>query len=100
EIVDMQIRKLELQQSLNDTSREEEGELQQLYAKRIDNEQRISDIQRRNLGVINQLENEMAAASKAASDERIKQAEAEAQERLNQMQIELETYKLINRDKI
>jgi len=69
-ILDLQIKQLEIKQSLNDTSREEIKQLEELRAQRITNEERIADIEKRNIGVVKQLRDEAAAAALAAIKER------------------------------
>lgn len=100
QILDMEIGRLRIKQSLNDTSRDENKELEELLAKRVDNEQRITDIARRNLGVVNQLQNEARTARKQASDKRLKQADEASKAKIKAMEVELETFQLLNKSKL
>jgi hypothetical protein len=76
EILDIQIEQLKIKQSLNDTSREEEKQLQELIAQRISNESKILDVEKRALGDKKQLyeqeKNARIAAIKKVQDEAIK----------------------------
>ncbi|WP_417867961.1 hypothetical protein [Xanthomarina gelatinilytica] len=75
EILDLQIEQLKIKQSLNDTSREEEKELQALVAQRIKNSERILDVEKRALGdkkqLAQQAAQQAAAATKKAQDDAI-----------------------------
>lgn len=66
EILDLQIEQLKIKQSLNDTSREEEKELQALVAQRIKNSEKILDVEKRALGDKKQLYEQERAARAAA----------------------------------
>ena len=76
EILDLEIEQLKIKQSLNDTSREEEKQLQDLIAQRISNESKILDVEKRALGDKKQLyeeaRNAQIAAIKKVQDEAIK----------------------------
>lgn len=56
-IVQEKIKQLEIQQSLNDTSREDLKEMEELRATLAANEDKITQNRRKNLGAIRQLEN-------------------------------------------
>lgn len=75
EILDIQIKQLEIKQSLNDTSREDEKELQQLIAQRIRNQQGVLEVEKKSLGAVRQIHNESKAIAKAAADARKKEAD-------------------------
>lgn len=66
EILDLQIEQLQIKQSLNDTSREEEKQLQELVAQRIKNSEKILDVEKRALGDKKQLFEQERAARAAA----------------------------------
>ena len=72
EILDAQIEQLKIKQSLNDTSREDEAELQKLIAARISSGDKILEVERKSLGARRQLNNEAVAAAKQRQDEAIK----------------------------
>lgn len=79
EILDLQIEQLKLKQSLNDTSREEEKELQELIAQRIKNTEKILDVEKRALGDRKQLATEQQNLAKKAFDDSIKRQQTELQ---------------------
>ena len=89
ELLDVQIEQLKIKQSLNDTSREEEKQLDELIAQRIATAQKADEIEIRTLRVKKQVQTEIETAAKAAADAR--RAEA-----LELQQIELERFKLLN----
>lgn len=75
-ILDLQIEQLKLKQQSNDTSREEQKELQELIAKRIKNQELLDDVVRKNLGAQNQLRKEQQALVQKALDDEIKASKA------------------------
>lgn len=89
EILDLKIKQEEINQSFNDTSREETAELNRLLAEREAIEDRTTDAKRRSLGVERQIRNEVARANEEAR----KKVVAEILER---QKLELETFKLLN----
>lgn len=76
-ILDLQIEQLQLKQASNDTSREEEKQLQELLAQRIKNEEKFVDVEKRNLGAQNQLRKEIQTRAAKAQNEAIKASKAE-----------------------
>lgn len=81
EILNLQIKRSEIQNSLNDTSRKDEAEYQKLLAERIKNERRATDSERTNIRILNRIRNEGAKQSldniKKIQDAQIKAAENE-----------------------
>lgn len=76
-ILDLQIEQLQLKQASNDTSRDDEKELQELLAQRIKNQGRLDEVILRNLEVQNGLRREAAAIAQKAQDDAIKKSKAE-----------------------
>src|SRR5690606_15255164 len=89
EILDLEIERLKIKQSLNDTSREDEKQLDELIAKRIETSQKADEIEIRTLAVKRQVQTETEAAAKAANDARLAAA-------LELQQVELERFRLLN----
>lgn len=92
EILDIQIEQLKIKQSLNDTSREEEKQLQELIAQRIKNEAIVLDVEKKALGDKKQLATEAANAAKQAAAERKAAAEKEFDDSIKRQQLELQIY--------
>lgn len=96
EILDVEIERLKLKQSLNDTSREEEKQLDELIAKKIDNNAKIYDIDKKTLRLKKQMNDDEKSSQKAIADA----AKAAAQERLDAalklQQVELDKFVLLN----
>lgn len=88
-IRDLKIEQLQIQQEFNDTSREDEAELNRLIAERNASENLLIQTKKRNLGVERQIRNEVA---RAAEEERKKRVAAVLERR----KISLETYELEN----
>ncbi len=88
-ILDLKIQKTKLEQSSNDTSREEEKALKELEAERERNKQKSRATELRFLGVRNQLASQARARAKKA-----------AQDKLKDLEIELEKYKINNEVKL
>lgn len=92
EILDIQIEQLKIKQSLNDTSREEEKQLQELVAQRIKNESIILDVEKKALGDKKQLATEAANAAKQAQAEREAAAQKAFDESIKKQQLDLQIY--------
>lgn len=84
-ILDAKIKQLEIQQSLNDTSREDEKELAQLRADRMKNQDKILDNERSNLKLINSIRKEGANDEKKRQDDAQKRAEENYNNTLRRM---------------
>lgn len=89
--LDLMIQKEKLQQSLNDSSRQDNKRLNELEAQRMDIENRRSSVARSNMRVERQLRNEVAREAQAREKERI-------QAILERRKISLETYVLENQN--
>lgn len=70
EILDIQIEQLKIKQSLNDTSRDDEKELQELIAQKIKNSEKETEIEKQGLSTRTAIAKEEASANKKAQDER------------------------------
>jgi len=92
EILEMKIKQLELQQQANDTSREEEKELQNLRAERLKLDEESRRVEMRFLGTKNQLENEAAAKRKAADQAAIQRQEELFNITVSRMALETEMF--------
>ena len=88
-ILDLKIRQMGIQHDLNDTSRADSKEYNQLLADRLATEDKNTEIEKRNLGVVKQLRDE---ANRSAADA----ARRRTQEALELQKIELETFALLN----
>lgn len=82
ELLDLEIEELKIKQSLNDTSREEERQLDELIAKRIDNQKQLDAQQKQNI-----------AARKKLADEERKLVDDFLKVRIEKMQQELSLMK-------
>jgi hypothetical protein len=71
DLLDLKIKELKIKQSLNDTSREEEAELQNLLAERITKQTEQSAIEMKFLGVKKALQAELEQQRKSAVDSAI-----------------------------
>lgn len=89
EILDIQIEQLKIKQSLNDTSREEEKQLDELIAKRIETAQKADEIELKTLALKQQMQTELETTAKAANDARLAAT-------LELQQVELERFRLLN----
>lgn len=76
-ILDLQIEQLKLKQASNDTSRDEEKELQELLAQRIKNTERLTNVEKKNLGAQNQLRKEIQTKAAKAQQDQIKSTKAQ-----------------------
>ena len=75
DILDLKIKELQIQQSLNDTSREEDAELQKLLADRIAKETEQRSIELKFLSVKKAFQTEQIANAKKLTDEAIKESQ-------------------------
>lgn len=82
-ILDAKIKQMEIQQSLNDTSREDEAELERLRAERMKSDDKVTDLQRTNLRVLNQIRNEDAQKAKQQADKAYQRETTRMNETLN-----------------
>lgn len=82
-ILDAKIKQMEIQQSLNDTSREDEAELERLRADRMKSDDKVTDLQRTNLRVLNQIRNQDAQKAKQQADEAYQRELSRMNESLN-----------------
>jgi len=92
EILDIQIEQLKIKQSLNDTSREEEKQLQELVAARIKNEAIVLDVEKKALGDKKQLYTEATNAAKKAQADREAAAEKAFDDSIKKQQLDLQLY--------
>lgn len=93
EILDLQIQQLEIKQSLNDTSREDNKLLDELIAKRIANAAKVDEIEKKTLQLKKQMQTEQAALNKAAQDAAQKQLD----DAVKLQKVELEQFTLLNK---
>ena len=91
-ILEMKIKQLELQQQANDTSREEEKELQNLRAERLRLDEESRRVEMRFLGTKNQLENEAEARRKKAQQEEIQRQEELFNITVQRLNLEMEIF--------
>lgn len=77
EILKKKIEQLELKQKSNDTSREELKQLEELKAARIENEDKLNTVIRKNLEVQVKITRDLQAKAKKAQNEAIKASKAE-----------------------
>jgi hypothetical protein len=77
EIVDLQIQELVLKQSLNDTSREEERLLDDLKAKKIQNTEKIDEVEKKGIRARKNLLDEINKSEEEAYNLRMKRAKEE-----------------------
>lgn len=89
EILDLKIEQEKINQSFNDTSRQDTAEMNRLLAEREAIEDRTTEAKRRSLGVERQIRNETARSNEEAR----KKVVAEFMER---QKLSLETFKLLN----
>lgn len=77
ELIDKQIERLELQQTFNDTDREGEKELQELYAQRIEFETQASEARTTARSKLNTVNQSIAAEDKKRHEEALKRMDEE-----------------------
>src|SRR5690606_34725700 len=92
-ILDAKIKQLEIQQSLNDTSREDEKELEMLRAERLKNEDKLIDIQRENVRIINSIRNDAANQEKKRIDDAEKRREQAFQNEIRRMRERIDLFR-------
>lgn len=92
-ILDAKIKQMEIQQSLNDTSREDEKELETLRAERLKNEDKLVDVQRENIRIINSIRNDAANQEKKRIDDAEKRREQAFQNEIRRMKEEIDLFR-------
>lgn len=99
-ILDKKIQQKEIENSLNDTSRADQKELNELIAERIDKETQALELQTTQTNKVNTIRKEAAAlATKQAKEARDRSAKA-AKEAVDNLKVELEIYKETNKEKL
>lgn len=93
EILDLQIQQLQIRQSLNDSSREDNKQLDELIAKRIESAKKVEELDKKTLRLKKQMQNEQKAIDKA--NEEAYQASLDAALKLQQ--VELDTFVKLNK---
>src|SRR5690606_23202755 len=92
-ILDAKIKQLEIQQSLNDTSREDEKELEMLRAERLKNEDKLVDVQRENIRIINSIRSDAANQEKKRIDDAEKRREQNFQNEIRRMRERIDLFR-------
>ncbi|MGV4404936.1 hypothetical protein ACQ1PF_07890 [Ornithobacterium rhinotracheale] len=103
ELLDLRIKEKQIQNSLNDTSREDEAELNRLIAQKNNNEQQAARNRRNARKIIQGIDRQMASESKKRADEAKKAREeaynkalATQQKIIERTSAEIEEYKKLN----
>lgn len=96
--LNLKIKQKELENSINDTSREDEKELNQLIAERIEKETAALELQTTQTNKLNTIRREIANEAKRRADEEEKRIRAEALAAVEAARLELDIFAEKNAD--
>lgn len=96
--LDLKIQQKEIENSLNDTSREDQKELNELIAERIEKETQALELQTTQTNKLNTIRREIANEAKKRADEEAKRQREEALQAVKNAELELEIFKEKNKE--
>lgn len=99
-LLDLKIKQKTIENSLNDTSREDQKELNELIAQRTDKETEALELQTTQTNKLNTIRRDIASRRKREQEEEARRLKDQAIEEVENLKIALETYKETNASKL